>query len=114
MVVILALLFEAKEVPLALVAVAEYVWEVFAVSAITTEVALAAKFPDEDPSDPVTLCRVNADPQEAPICQLIVFWLTPAVAVSDCGAWGTVVAVIDDDVVAVEVPLAFVAVTVKA
>jgi hypothetical protein len=56
---------------------------------------------------------VIAEPPVALLLNVILAVAFPAVAVPIVGACGTVVAVIEPDVVAVEVPLAFVAVTLK-
>jgi hypothetical protein len=87
---------EAMLVPLALVAVTVYVWEVSAVSAIV--IGDEAPVP-EVPSEPVTVKLLIALPPVAGAVKAIEFWLTPAVGVGADIVAGTVVAVIEFDAV---------------
>jgi hypothetical protein len=63
--------------------------------------------------DEVIVLPVIAEPPVALLLNVILALAFPPVAVPIVGACGTVVAVIDPDVVAVEVPLALVAVTLN-
>jgi hypothetical protein len=67
----------------------------------------------EVPSDPVTVKMVIGLPPVAGSEKAIEFWLTPAVGVGADIVAGTVVTVTELEVVAVELPEAFVATTVK-
>ena len=67
----------------------------------------------EVPSEPFTVYPVIVFPPVAGAEKAIEFWFTPAVGVGADIVAGTVVTVIEEDVVPVAVPAAFFALTVK-
>jgi len=101
---------DVPDVPFALIALTVYVCAVPASCATVTDVPAVELVL---PSDAAQTYEVIAEPPFAGAPQLTVSWLTPAVAVGADGVAGTVVAVMLFVTVAVEVPLAFVAVTLN-